>query len=127
MTLNPLLLAGQVHGGVVQGVGQALLEETVYARDGQLVSATLMDYALPRADSMPAIEFETRNIPSTTNPMGLKGAGEAGSIGSTPAVVNAVADALWRGFGVEDIDMPATPQRVFRAIRSAKGDVSAAR
>ena len=121
MTLNPLLLAGQVHGGVVQGVGQALLEETVYARDGQLVSATLMDYALPRADTMPMIEFETRNIPSTTNPMGLKGAGEAGSIGSTPAVVNAVADALWRGFGVEDIDMPATPMRVFRAIRSAHG------
>ena len=121
MTLNPLLLAGQVHGGVVQGVGQALLEEAVYARDGQLVSATLMDYALPRADTMPMIEFETRNIPSTTNPMGLKGAGEAGSIGSTPAVVNAVADALWRGFGVEDIDMPATPMRVFRAIRAANG------
>jgi len=119
MTLNPLLLAGQVHGGVVQGVGQALLEETVYARDGQLVSATLMDYALPRADTMPMIEFETRNIPSTTNPMGLKGAGEAGSIGSTPAVVNAVADALWRGYGVEDIDMPTTPMRVFRAIRAA--------
>ena len=101
-------------------MGQALLEEAVYASDGQLMAATLMDYALPRADSMPEIEFETRNIPSTTNPMGLKGAGEAGSIGSTPAVVNAVADALYRGFGVEDIDMPATPMRVFRAIRSAK-------
>ena len=126
MTLNPLLLAGQVHGGVVQGVGQALLEEAVYASDGQLMAATLMDYALPRADSMPEIEFETRNIPSTTNPMGLKGAGEAGSIGSTPAVVNAVADALYRGFGVEDIDMPATPMRVFRAIRSAKSNGAAA-
>ncbi len=126
MTLNPLLLAGQVHGGVVQGVGQALLEEAVYGSDGQLMAATLMDYALPRADSMPEIEFETRNIPSTTNPMGLKGAGEAGSIGSTPAVVNAVADALYRGFGVEDIDMPATPMRVFRAIRSAKSTGAAA-
>jgi aerobic carbon-monoxide dehydrogenase large subunit len=125
MTLNPLLLAGQVHGGIVQGVGQALLEEAVYAKDGQLLAATLMDYALPRADTMPEIEFETRNIPSTTNPMGLKGAGEAGTIGSTPAVVNAVADALWRGFGVEDIDMPATPLKVFRAIRAAKARGSA--
>jgi carbon-monoxide dehydrogenase large subunit len=75
---------------------------------------------MPRADNFPSIDFETRNIPSNTNPLGLKGAGEAGSIGSTPAVMNAVADALWRGFGVEHIDMPATPFAVYGAIRSAK-------
>jgi carbon-monoxide dehydrogenase large subunit len=75
---------------------------------------------LPRADNFPPIEFETRNVPSTTNPMGLKGAGEAGTIGSTPAVVNAVADALWRAYGVADIDMPATSQAIFRAIRQVE-------
>jgi len=123
-TLNPLLLAGQVHGGIAQGVGQALLEKAVYSPDGQLLTATLMDYGLPRADTLAEIEFETRNVPSTTNPLGLKGAGEAGSIGSTPAVVNAVADALWRGFGVEDIDMPATPFAVFSAIRGKRASVT---
>jgi carbon-monoxide dehydrogenase large subunit len=120
-TLNPLLLEGQVHGGVAQGVGQALMERTVYDRDGQLLSASLMDYCLPRADDFAPIDFETRNVPSTTNPMGLKGAGEAGSIGSTPAVVNAVADALWRAYGSAEIDMPATPQAIFRAISKAEG------
>jgi aerobic carbon-monoxide dehydrogenase large subunit len=75
-----------------------------------------MDYCLPRADDLSAIDFETRNIPSTTNPLGLKGAGEAGSIGSTPAVVNAVVDALWRAYRIDDIQMPATPQTIFRAI-----------
>jgi aerobic carbon-monoxide dehydrogenase large subunit len=119
-TLNPLLLEGQVHGGIAQGVGQALMERAVYDRDGQLLSASLMDYCLPRADDFPGIEFETRNVPSTTNPMGMKGAGEAGSIGSTPAVVNAVADALWRAYGIADIDMPATPLAIFRAIRDAE-------
>ena len=119
-TLNPLLLEGQVHGGIAQGVGQALMEKAVYDSEGQLLSASLMDYCLPRADDFPPIEFETRNVPSTTNPMGLKGAGEAGAIGSTPAVVNAVADALWRAYGVADIDMPATPQAIFRAIRQAE-------
>ncbi len=119
-TLNPLLLEGQVHGGIAQGVGQALMEQAVYDRDGQLLSASLMDYCLPRADGLAPIEFETRNVPSTTNPMGLKGAGEAGSIGSTPAAVNAVVDALWRAYGAADIDMPATPQAIFRAIRKAE-------
>jgi len=119
-TLNPLLLEGQVHGGIAQGVGQALLEQAVYDGDGQLLSASFMDYCMPRADNFAPIEFETRNVPSTTNPMGLKGAGEAGTIGSTPAVVNAVADALWRAYGVADIDMPATPQAIFRAIRKAE-------
>ena len=119
-TLNPLLLEGQVHGGIAQGVGQALMERAVYDGDGQLLSASLMDYCLPRADDLSSIAFETRNVPSTTNPMGLKGAGEAGAIGSTPAVVNAVADALWRAYGVADIDMPATPQAIFRAIRAGE-------
>ena len=92
------LLAGQVHGGIAQGAGQALMERAVYDDDGQLLTASLMDYCMPRADDLPAFDFETRNVPSTTNPMGLKGAGEAGSIGSTPAVMNAVADALWRAY-----------------------------
>jgi len=119
-TLNPLLLEGQVHGGIAQGVGQALMEQAVYDGDGQLLSASFMDYCMPRADNFVPIEFETRNVPSTTNPMGLKGAGEAGTIGSTPAVVNAVADALWRAYAVADIDMPATPQAIFGAIRKAE-------
>ncbi len=95
-TLNPLLLAGQVHGGIAQGAGQALTEKAVFDENGQLVTASFMDYGMPRADDFPDFDFETRNIPSNTNPMGLKGAGEAGSIGSTPAVMNAIADALWR-------------------------------
>jgi aerobic carbon-monoxide dehydrogenase large subunit len=118
-TVNPLLLAGQVHGGIAQGVGQALTERAVYGEDGQLLTASLMDYCLPRADNLPNFQFETRNIPSTTNPLGLKGAGEAGSIGSTPAVMNAVNDALWRAFGIDHIDMPATPLAVFSAISGA--------
>jgi aerobic carbon-monoxide dehydrogenase large subunit len=116
-TLNPLLLAGQVHGGIAQGVGQALMERAVFDENGQLLTASFMDYCMPRADSLPELDFETRNIPSTTNPMGLKGAGEAGSIGSTPAVMNAVADALWRAYRVEHIDMPATPFAVYSAIK----------
>ncbi len=121
LTLNPLLLAGQVHGGIVQGIGQALSECAVYDDSGQLLSASLMDYATPRAGDVPAFHFETRNVPSTTNPLGLKGAGEAGSIGSSPAVMNAVVDALARGHGVAHLDMPATPFAVHRAIRAARG------
>lgn len=119
-TVNPLLLAGQVHGGVVQGIGQALLERTVYDGDAQLLSASFMDYCMPRADDLPPINFQTLNVPSTTNPLGIKGAGEAGSIGSCPAVINAVVDALDRAFGVRHIDMPATPHRVRAAIKAAK-------
>jgi carbon-monoxide dehydrogenase large subunit len=118
-TLNPLLLTGQVHGGIAQGAGQALMERAVYGEDGQLLTASLMDYRLPRADDLPNFQFETRNIPSTSNPLGLKGAGEAGSIGSTPAVMNAVVDALWRAYGVTHLDMPATPNAVFSAIAAA--------
>ncbi len=120
LTLNPLLLEGQVHGGIAQGIGQALMEQAVYGEDGQLLTASFMDYCMPRADTIPSFQFETRNIPSTTNPLGLKGAGEAGSIGSTPAVMNAVADALWRVYGVTHIDMPATPLAIFTAIAAAR-------
>ena len=119
IAVNPLLLMGQVHGGVAQGIGQALLERTVYDAEGQLISASLMDYALPRADDLPSFTFEMKNVPSTTNPLGIKGAGEAGSIGSCPAVINAVVDALDRAFGIRHIDMPATPHRIFETIQAA--------
>ncbi len=124
-TVNPLLLAGQVHGGVAQGIGQALMERTVYDREGQLLTASFMDYAMPRAANLPAFGFETRNIPSTSNPLGIKGAGEAGSIGSCPAVMNALVDALRRNYGISHIDMPATPARVFAAIRAAQTRIAA--
>jgi carbon-monoxide dehydrogenase large subunit len=121
VTLNPLLLAGQVHGGAVQGIGQAIMESTVYdASSGQLVTASLMDYALPRAADMPSFTFETRNVPCTTNALGVKGAGEAGTIGAAPAVMNAVVDALHRGYGIRHVDMPATPERVWAAIEQGK-------
>jgi carbon-monoxide dehydrogenase large subunit len=117
MTLNPIMLEGQVHGGAVQGIGQALMEDTVYEpSSGQLVSASLMDYALPRAKDAPAFQFETINVPCKTNPLGVKGAGEAGAIGSCPALINAIIDALYRAYGVRHIDMPATPQRIWAAI-----------
>ena len=116
-TLNPLLLAGQVHGGAMQGIGQALMEQVVYgAGDGQLITATFMDYALPRAADGPDFVFETSNVPCKTNPLGVKGAGEAGAIGSCPAVVNAIVDGLWREYKIDHIDMPATPERVWIAI-----------
>lgn len=130
VTVNPVLLQGQVHGGVVQGIGQCLHEHVVYDEDAQLLSATLMDYALPRADDFPGFHFETRNVPSTTNELGIKGAGEAGSIGSCPAVMNAVSDALHREFdnpelansgaspGNIDIDMPVTPLRMWEKLQS---------
>lgn len=124
VTVNPLLLAGQIHGGVVQGIGQCINERVVYDEEGQLITATLMDYSLPRADEIPDFSFETRNIPSVTNAMGIKGAGEAGTIGACPAVMNAIVDALRHGCGITHIDMPATPEAVWRAIqaaRSAKG------
>jgi carbon-monoxide dehydrogenase large subunit len=120
-TLNPLLLAGQVHGGLAQGIGQALMEHAVYDPDtGQLVTASLLDYALPRAEDVPPIAFETRNVPCRTNALGIKGAGEAGAIGSCPAVMNAIVDALWRAHGIRHVDMPATPERIWRALREAR-------
>jgi aerobic carbon-monoxide dehydrogenase large subunit len=121
MSLNPLLLEGQVHGGTVQGIGQALMEQTVYDGDsGQLVTASLMDYALPRAEAMPAFVFETHNVPCRSNPLGVKGAGEAGAIGSCPAVMNAVIDALWRAYEIGHIDMPATPERIWAALQEGR-------
>jgi len=126
VTLNPLLLAGQVHGGAVQGIGQALMEDTVYdSSSGQLLSASFMDYPMPRAQHAPDFVFETRNVPCKTNPLGVKGAGEAGAIGSCPAVINAVVDALWRAYRIRHIDMPATPQRVWNAIRRAQNSAIA--
>jgi carbon-monoxide dehydrogenase large subunit len=121
VTLNPLLLAGQVHGGAVQGIGQALMEQTVYDKDsGQLVTASLMDYALPKASEMPAFTFETSNVPCKVNPLGVKGAGEAGAIGSCPAVMNAVLDALWRSHRIRHVDMPATAERLWAAMAEAR-------
>jgi len=120
-TLNPILLAGQVHGGTVQGIGQALMEDTVYdPSSGQLVTASFMDYAMPHAHDAPDFVFETANVPCKTNPLGVKGAGEAGAIGSCPAVMNAVIDALDRAYGIRAIDMPATPLKVWTAIQAAR-------
>jgi carbon-monoxide dehydrogenase large subunit len=119
VVINPLLLAGQVNGGIAQGVGQAMLERTVFdPESGQLVSGTLLDYALPRADDLPALEFAYNIVPCRTNPLGVKGAGEAGAIGSPPALINAIVDAL-SPLGIDHIDMPATPEVVWRAIRDA--------
>jgi carbon-monoxide dehydrogenase large subunit len=121
VTVNPLMLAGQVHGGAVQGIGQALLEDTTYdPASGQLVAASLMDYALPRAAHAPDFVFETLNVPCKTNPLGVKGAGEAGAIGSCPALINAIVDALWRAYRIRHIDMPATPERVWAAIEEGR-------
>lgn len=120
-TLNPLLLAGQIHGGVAQGIGQALIERYVQDETGQMLTASFLDYAMPRAEDMPHFSFETQNIPCTTNALGVKGAGEAGTIGAAPAVMNAVVDALRRGYGIRHIDMPATAQSIWLAIKKAKG------
>jgi carbon-monoxide dehydrogenase large subunit len=119
-TVNPLLLEGQIHGGIAQGAGQALGEQAVYGDDGQLLTASFMDYAIPHARDLVQIVFETRNVPCATHVLGIKGAGEAGTIGATPAVMNAVIDALDRGFGIKRFDMPATPARVWQAIRTAR-------
>ena len=119
VTVNPILLVGQVHGGAVQGIGQALTEGAFYDEDAQLVTASFMDYAVPRADTVPSFHFETRNVPSTTNALGIKGAGEAATIGSTPATMNAVVDALYRAYGIAGMEMPATPDRIWKAIHGA--------
>jgi carbon-monoxide dehydrogenase large subunit len=118
--VNPMLIEGQIHGGVVYGIGQALYERVHYDEQGQLVTGTFVDYALPTAAEMPLFETDRTVTPSPVNSMGVKGVGEAGTIASTPAVVNAVLDAL-RQYGVKDIDMPTTPYRVWMAINSAKG------
>ncbi len=116
--INPMLAEGQVHGGVVQGIGQALMEQVVYDASGQLLTGSFMDYALPRADTVPAIDVAFHPVPATSNPLGVKGCGEAGVTGALPAVMNAVLDALATR-GVRHLDMPATPERVWQALREA--------
>jgi carbon-monoxide dehydrogenase large subunit len=119
--INPMIVEGQVHGGVAQGLGQALREQCVYDRDsGQLLTGSLMDYALPRADDVPSFNVATKVTPCTHNPLGAKGCGEAGAIGAPAAMMNAVMDAL-APVGVTHFDMPASPYRVWNAIRAAHG------
>ncbi|MDA9412275.1 xanthine dehydrogenase family protein molybdopterin-binding subunit [Bradyrhizobium sp. CCBAU 45384] len=117
--INPMLVAGQLHGGVVQGIGQALMEHVRYDESGQPITGSLMDYALPRAEDVPDMTVGDHPVPATTNPLGSKGCGEAGCAGSLSTVVNAVLDAL-SDYGIKHIDMPLTPERVWRAIQDAK-------
>jgi carbon-monoxide dehydrogenase large subunit len=124
--LNPLLLQGQVHGGVGQGVGQALTEKTVYDKDsGQLMSGSFMDYALPRADIVPHVHFDMHNSLCTTNPLGVKGAGEAGAIGAPPAVINAIVDAIYPHTGLKHVDMPVTAASLWAAIAANRAKKAA--
>jgi aerobic carbon-monoxide dehydrogenase large subunit len=120
VVINPLLVNGQAHGGIVQGIGQALREATIYDADGQLLTGSFMDYAMPRAEDAPHFVHDFHPVPATTNPLGAKGCGEAGCAGALPSVINALVDALSE-FGVTHIDMPATPERVWRAIHDARG------
>ncbi|HEX2654641.1 MAG TPA: xanthine dehydrogenase family protein molybdopterin-binding subunit [Xanthobacteraceae bacterium] len=122
--LNPLLVKGQLHGGIAQGLGEALIEAIVYDRDsGQLVTGSFMDYAMPRAEDIPVIKAKANEVLTPMNPLGVKGAGEAGTVGALPAIMNAIVDAL-TPLGVKSIDMPATPERVWRAIQAAKQDAA---
>jgi carbon-monoxide dehydrogenase large subunit len=118
--INPMIVDGQVHGGIAQGIAQALWESGVYDENGQLLTASLMDYAIPKAEFFPTFEVDRTETPTDVNPLGVKGAGETGTIASTPAVVNAVMDAL-APLGITHIDMPLTPERVWRAMQQAKG------
>jgi len=114
--MNPMIVEGQVHGGLAQGIGQAFVEGTVYDAGGQLLTASFMDYCMPRADDLPSFEVSHQCTPTPSNPLGMKGCGEAGAIGSPPAVINAITDAI----GNNDLTMPATPQKVWAAVRAAK-------
>jgi aerobic carbon-monoxide dehydrogenase large subunit len=124
LVVNPMIVMGQIHGGIVQGVGQALMEDTVFDDSGQLLSGSFQDYAMPRADNFPTFDIEFNNVPCTTNVMGIKGAGEAGSVGSLASVMNAVIDAL-SPHKVRHVDMPATPLKIWRVIQAAKGKKAA--
>ncbi len=117
--INPLIVDGQVHGGLAQGIAQALYEEAVYDEDGNLTTGSFVDYLVPSAADLPSFTTDRTVSPSTTNPLGVKGVGEAGTIASTPAVVNAVVDAL-RPWGVQDVQMPCTPERIWRAIHGVE-------
>ncbi len=123
--VNPLIVEGQVHGGIVQGVAQALYEEAIYDEDGNITNPSMMDYLVPSPTEVPSMKLDSTTTPSTSNPLGVKGVGEAGTIGSAAAVINAVCDAL-SPHGVTDIQMPATPQRVWEAIRAGNGAGGAA-
>jgi carbon-monoxide dehydrogenase large subunit len=114
-----MIVAGQLHGGIVQGIAQALWEEAVYDDDGQLLNATLVDYLVPTAAELPNFKLDHTVTPSPTNSLGVKGVGEAGTIGSAPTIINAVVDALSH-LGIRDVTMPATPQRVWKLIEEAK-------
>jgi carbon-monoxide dehydrogenase large subunit len=117
--MNPLLLEGQIRGGIAQGIGQIVMEDIHFdAGSGQLVTGSFMDYAMPRAGDIPPMDCESNPVPTTTNPLGVKGAGEAGAVGAMPAVGNALVDAL-APLGIRDVPMPATPERLWRAIRGA--------
>ena len=117
--INPMIVDGMVHGGIAQGVGQALWEHGVYSDDGQLLAGTMMDYVVPKADQLPSYETERTVTPSPVNPLGVKGAGETGTIAATPTVANAVMDAL-APFGVTHIDLPLTTERIWKAVKAAK-------
>src|SRR2546427_14699 len=117
--INPMIVDGMVHGGIAQGVGQALWEHGVYSEDGQLLSGTMMDYAMPKADALPSYVTERTVTPSPINPLGVKGAGETGTIASTPAIANAVIDAL-EPFGLTHLDIPLTPSKIWKAVAAAK-------
>jgi carbon-monoxide dehydrogenase large subunit len=116
--INPMIVDGQIHGGIAQGVAQALWENGVYDESGQLVSGSLLDYAIPKASFLPSFDLDRTETPSPVNPLGVKGAGEAGTIASTPAVVNAVMDAL-SPLGITHVDMPLTAERVWQAIQTS--------
>ena len=118
MIINPMICEGQIHGGIAQGAGQALWENVAYDASGQLLTGSFLDYGMPRAEDFPAFVSELVEIPAKTNPLGIKGIGESGTIGAPPTIVNAVLDAL-RPLGVEHIDMPLTPVRVWNAINAA--------
>jgi carbon-monoxide dehydrogenase large subunit len=123
--INPLIVEGQIHGGIAHGMGQALLEEGGYDDQGQLTTGSFLEYAMPRADDMPSIELDHTVTPSPHNPLGVKGIGEAGTIASTAAVANAVIDAL-KPFGVKHVDIPLTPEKVWRAIEAGRGQAARA-
>jgi carbon-monoxide dehydrogenase large subunit len=116
--INPMLVEGQAHGGVVQGIGQALMEHAIYDEEGQFITGSFMDYAMPIAADAPNFRVMSRPEPAKTNPLGAKGCGEAGCAGALPAVMNALVDAL-SSYGISHIDMPATPPAIWRAIRKA--------
>ena len=118
--INPLIVHGQIHGGVAQGIGQVLLERIAYDDDGQLITGSLMDYGLPRADNLPALNVDFHPTPSTKNPIGVKGTGECGVTGSIPAVLNAVNDALARAGVAAAIGLPVTPEKIWRSLRDVK-------